>query len=149
MTETWKHRLCILPRLRTLRFRPVAPPPPRTGGPQSTPLVKAIESGDPASVSRVLAELSPAERKQELAAECAGGGSRQQQQQHDGTAVLSSSSSSSAMLPVFHAASSGNVDVFLTILSALKASLSENAVGLGALVLRRCPSPGVLLVFQG
>lgn len=81
--------------------------------------MKAIESGDPVSVSRVLAELTPAERKQELSAECAGIGSRQ----HDGL-----SPASSVMLPVFHAASTGSVDVFLAILGALKASLSENAV---------------------
>lgn len=101
------------------------PAPPCPGGPRSTPLVKAIESGDPVSVTRVLAELTPAERKQELAAECAGMGGRR----HDGA---DSVSSSPVMLPVFHAASTGNVDVFLTILGALKASLSENAVGLGA-----------------
>lgn len=108
------------------------PPTAHAGGPEPTPLVKAIENRDPGLVSRVLAELSPAERKRELAAECAGSGGRQQQ--HDGTAVSSSSAAAAVvMLPVFHAASSGNVEVFLAVLGALKASLSENAVGLGSL----------------
>lgn len=109
--------------------------PTRTGGAQSTPLVRAIESGDPDLVSRVLAELTPAERKQELAAECAGSGGGDRQ--HDS----SSTSTSSVMLPVFHAASAGNVDVFLKVLGALKASLSENAVGVG--------SPGVCVAASG
>lgn len=93
--------------------------------------MKAIENRDPGLVLRVLAKLSPAERKRELAAECAGSGGGQQQ--HDGTAVSSSSAAAVVMLPVFHAASSGNVEVFLTVLDALEASLSENAVGLGSL----------------
>eukprot|EP00903_Cladosiphon_okamuranus_P010230 g9689.t1 len=99
-------------------------PTSSSGGPQSTPLVRAIESGEPDLVSRVLAELTPAERKQELAAECAGSGSGGRRR--DGS---SSSSASSVMLPVFHAAATGNVGVFLKILGALKANLSENAVG--------------------
>ena len=92
--------------------------------------MQAIESGDPDLVATVLADLTPAERKQELETECAGSGGGRQQ---DGSSSSSSSSpsSSSVMLPVFHAVSTGNAEVFLKVLGALKAGLSENEVGVG------------------
>lgn len=96
------------------------------GGPRLTPLVKAIESGEPISVSRVLEELTLQERRRELTAECAGTGGRQ----GDGAGLPLSAprTTVTALLPIFHAASLGNLSVFLAVLGGLKGSLSDAAV---------------------
>ena len=93
-------------------------------GHRPSPLVEAIESSDPAAVPGVLEALNPDERRRELTTECAGTGGGQRL---DGDA-----SSSTVMLPIFHAACTGNAEVFLATLGALKASLSEDEVSLGS-----------------
>ncbi|CAM9210968.1 unnamed protein product [Ectocarpus sp. 12 AP-2014] len=91
-----------------------------------TPLVEAIESGDRASVSKVLEGLTPDERQRELTTACAGSGAGRS----DGTdlSVPSPRTSETVMLPVFHAAYLGHVDVFSEVHSALGANVSHDAV---------------------
>ncbi|CAB1113029.1 unnamed protein product [Ectocarpus sp. CCAP 1310/34] len=94
-----------------------------------TLLVEAIESGDRASVSKVLEGLTPDERQRELTTACAGSGSGRSY----GTdlSAPSAQTSETAMLPVFHAAYVGHVDVFSEVHGALRANLSHAAVSLG------------------
>lgn len=92
--------------------------------------MEAIESGDRASVSKVLEGLTPDERRRELTTECAGSGAGAGR--NDGTGTdLSARTSETAMLPVFHAAYVGHVDVFSEVHGALEANLSHDAVSLG------------------
>lgn len=96
------------------------------GAPQLTPLMKAIVSGDAASVSRVLEELTLNERRRELKVECA----RTCGRRGDGAGLPLSSprTTDAVMLPIFHAASLGNVNVFMAVLGGLKGSLSDDEV---------------------
>ncbi len=98
----------------------------RTGktAPRLTPLVEAIESGDPSAVSRVLEGLTPEERRRELTTECAWPSSGWRP---DGVAP-----SSMVMLPIFHATCTGNAEIYSATLGALKASLSEDEVRVSA-----------------
>lgn len=85
--------------------------------PQS--LLEAIERGDARSVSRVLSELPREEQKRELTEECAAAS-------RAGTS--GSSSASRTMTSIFHAAASGNVEVFLQVHASMKAILPQETV---------------------
>lgn len=103
-------------------------PTHRAGAPRLTPLMHAVESGEPISVSRILEELTLDERRRELTVECAGTGGRQGNVA--GLPLSSPPLTVTVMLPIFHAASLGNLDVFLAVLRGLKDSLSDDSVGL-------------------
>ena len=83
-----------------------------------TTLLGAIGSGNPLAVWRVLSPLAPGERAQELTTECSG---------RSGPG----SESPRVMIPIFHAAHSGNVDVFLAVHRAARASLPRDVVSVG------------------
>ena len=83
--------------------------------PPSTTLLGAIESGDPRSVWRVLSPRAPGDRARELTAECA-------------ERSAPTSASPRVMVRIFHAARSGNVDVFLAVHRAVRASLPRDMV---------------------
>lgn len=106
------------------------PPANLTDGLALTPLVEAIEHGDRSSVSRVLADFTPDERRRELTTEAANSGGRL----HGGGDSVTSRSSlarmARKMLPIFHAASSGKVDVFTEVHDALRACLPDDEVSL-------------------
>lgn len=85
--------------------------------PQS--LLEAIESCDARSVSRLLSELPRDEQRKELTKEYATSGR------------ASSSGSSSVtrkMISIFHAADSGNVEVFSQVHGSMKAVLPQEMV---------------------
>lgn len=86
-----------------------APPP-------TSPLLGAIRRGDPRSVSTLLSHLTPDERREELTGELAAG------------ADADDLWSPRMMTPIFHAAYSGNVEVFSAVHCAMKAALAEDTV---------------------
>lgn len=74
-------------------------------------LLGAIDSGDPLSVAEFLSALTPFERQTALTEVC-----------------RTASSPPGAMLPIFHAAYSGNVDVFVAVHLALMDNLPRDTV---------------------
>lgn len=111
--------------------------------------MEAIESGDRASVSKVLEGLTPDERQRELTTACAGSGAGRSH----GTdmSAPSARTSETVMLPVFHAAYVGHVDVFSEVHSALGANLPHDAVSLGNMSSRAgkpCTTGNVIVVLR-
>lgn len=78
-------------------------------------MVEAIVRGDPRSLWKYLSALSPEERTRELIRESTGG---------------HSDLSPSGMTPIFHAACTGSVDMFLAVHRAMKADLEPDVVRL-------------------
>lgn len=108
--------------------------------------MKAIESGEPTSVSSVLEELTLQERRRELTAECAGTGGRQGD--GAGSPLSAPRATATAMLPIFHAASLGNLGVFLAVLGGLKGSLADAVVSKPTEMCPRCAMLLWYLLYQ-
>lgn len=98
---------------------------------QSTQLLQAIKSGNFVSVESVLSTLRPWERRKQLAHR-----------------FVTDSSSSRSMLPIFHAAKTGNLDIFLAIHGAMEDNLTQQEVsGLQTMVWRHQEPEGYMNLY--